>query len=163
MPDDTRPSREESVIPVLAEELVVDKRQVPTGGVRVHKRIGEHEEMVDIPLVKERVDIRRVLIDREIDAPVAVRREGDTTIIPIVEEVLVVEKRLRLKEEIHITREAGTERHQERVILRHEEAQIERLDEHGNAKPGTDETAAVQRERPARSPRLPRKSILGDR
>jgi uncharacterized protein (TIGR02271 family) len=168
VPSGTLPQGNESVIPVLAEELVVEKRQVPTGGVRVHKRIDQHEEMVDVPLVKERVEIRRVLIDREIEAPVSVRREGDTTIIPIVEEVLVIEKRLRLKEEIHIIREARTERHQERVTLRREEAQIERLNEHGeaeqgNAEPGTEEPLPARRERPAKSPRVPRKSILGDR
>ena len=158
VPSDTLP-RAEAVVPVLAEELVVDKQQVQTGSVRVRKRLHEHEEVVDIPLVKEHIDVRHVRIDREVDAPLPIRREGDTTIIPIVEEVLVVEKRLSLKEEIHITRYTRTERHQERVTLHREEAQVEQLDKHGH--PAPPEPAPARSKRPAKSPRL-RKSILGD-
>ena len=99
-------------------------------------------------------------IDREVDAPLPIRREGDTIIIPIVEEVLVVEKRLSLKEEIHITRYTRTERHQERVTLHREEAQVEQLDKHGH--PAPPEPAPARSKRPAKSPRLRRKSILGD-
>lgn len=127
-----QPQQQETIVPVLAEELVVDKRAVPTGGVRVHKQIQQHDELVDMPLIKEHVDIQRVVINREVEAPLPVRYEGDTTIIPLVEEVLVVEKRLRLKEEIRITRHRTEERYQERVVLQREQAEIERVDAQGN-------------------------------
>lgn len=126
-------SSEETVIPVIAEELLVDKRQVPTGGIRVHKLVREHEELVDLSLAKDQVDIRRVVVGRDVDGPLPVRREGETIIIPVVEEVLVVEKRLRLKEELHITRKTTKEPFQEKVTLRHEEAVIERVDAEGRA------------------------------
>ena len=45
----------------------------------------------------------------------------------IVEEVLVVERRLLLKEEVHVRRVRSTERHQESVTLRHQEAVVTRL------------------------------------
>jgi stress response protein YsnF len=48
-----------------------------------------------------------------------VREEGDTIVIPIVEEVLVVERRLFLKEEVHVGRVTSTERHHKSVTLRH--------------------------------------------
>ena len=159
---DKPPRSDEAVIPVLAEELAVTKRKVQTGGVRVRKLLQEREELVDISLVKEHVDVSHVMIDREVDAPPPVRREGDTTIIPIIEEVLIVEKRLRLKEEIHITRHTRTERHQERVTLRHEEAQIEELNEHGYPEPASREPAPTPGELPSKSRRVLRKSILGD-
>jgi len=57
----------------------------------------------------------------------AVREEGDTIIVPIVEEVLVIERRLFLKEEVRIRRVRSTERHQESVIIRHQEAVVTRL------------------------------------
>jgi hypothetical protein len=42
-------------------------------------------------------------IDRGVDVAPEVRVEGNVTIIPVLEEVLVVEKRLVLKEKLHIS------------------------------------------------------------
>jgi stress response protein YsnF len=56
----------------------------------------------------------------------SVRQEGDVTIIPVVEEILVVERRLVLKEEVHIRRIKTTERHQEQIKLRRQEATVSR-------------------------------------
>jgi len=120
-------SSESAVIPLLAEELIVNKEAVPTGGVRVRRRVYEHDEIVETPLLRERVDVRRVVLDEPVDGPLPVRREGDTTIIPIVEEVLVVQKQFRLKEEIHVTRTLVEERYRERVTLHRQEPEIEPL------------------------------------
>ena len=117
----------ERVIPVLAEELAVQKRVVETGKVRITKTVHGREEVVDEPLVREEVEVERVPIQRVVDGPVPMRDEDGTTIIPILQEVLVVEKRLMLKEELHI-RKRRVETHQpQRVTLRCEEARIERL------------------------------------
>jgi stress response protein YsnF len=48
-------------------------------------------------------------------------------IVPILEEVLVVEKRLMVKEEIHITKQRVEKHAPQRVTLRREEAVIERM------------------------------------
>jgi uncharacterized protein (TIGR02271 family) len=144
--------RDQTVVPVLAEELVVDKEAIPTGGVRVHRRVHEHEELVDVPLLKEHVDVRRVIVDREVDGPLPVRREGDTTIVPVVEEVLVISKRFVLREEIHIARTVREERHQERVTLKRHEAEIEEVDASGR---GT--RIEPRAERPEPPPARPRK------
>lgn len=45
------------------------------------------------------MQVTRMPIDAEVTTPPGVRVEGDTTIVPVIEEVLVVEKRLILKEE----------------------------------------------------------------
>lgn len=47
--------------------------------------------------------IERVAIGRVLDGPVTQRQEGDTLILPVVEEVLVWEKKMILKEEIRVT------------------------------------------------------------
>jgi len=122
-PDDLR----DTVIPLHEEELSVSKRQVITGRVRVETVTREHEQLVDEQLARERVEVERIAIGKPIEAIPAVRQDGDTTIIPVVEEVLVVERRLVLKEEIHIHRVRTTEQHQERVTLRRQEAVITRL------------------------------------
>jgi uncharacterized protein (TIGR02271 family) len=146
----------ENVVPVLAEELVVDKKRVQTGGVRVHRRVLEHDETVELPLLKEHVDVRREIVDRDVDGPLPIRREGNTTIIPIVEEVLVVEKRYRLREEIYVTRAVREEIHREQVTVRRQEAEIEQLDGEGRTHPRPNQPTTRERRR------RPRKSILGE-
>jgi uncharacterized protein (TIGR02271 family) len=120
--------QEETVIPVMEERLDVHKRRIETdSGVRVAKTVDARNETVDVPLVKEDVEVERVAVNRPVDAPVAVRHEGDTMIIPIIEEVLFVEKRLVLKEEIRLTRRRQQVREPQRVTLRSEHASVERI------------------------------------
>ena len=94
----------ERVVPVLAEDVVVGKRTVETGLVRVRKTVREHEEILDEPLEQETVEVERVPINRIIERPLPTRQEGDVTIISVTNEVLVVEKRLMFTEEVRITR-----------------------------------------------------------
>lgn len=114
------------VLPVIEETVSVEKRAVETGAVRVRKLVREREELVEDTLLREEVDVERVPINRVVDGPVEVRREGNTTIIPILEEVLVVEKRLMLKEEVRLTMRQTTTDFSERVTLRSEDVDVER-------------------------------------
>jgi uncharacterized protein (TIGR02271 family) len=117
------------VVPIVAEQLEVQKRTVETGGVRIRKTVSEREEVVDEPLMREEVQVRRVPVNRVVDAPVPVRHVGNTMIVSLLEEVLVVEKRLMLKEELHITKEQVESYRPQRIRLRTEEAVIERVDD----------------------------------
>jgi uncharacterized protein (TIGR02271 family) len=117
-----------AVVPVIEEELRVGKRVVETGRVRIHKTVREHEEVVDEPLMREEYDIERVPVDEFVDGPVGPRQEGDTLIVPVLEEVLVVEKRLVVREELRITRRRTEEREPHSVTLRSEEVSVERTD-----------------------------------
>lgn len=117
----------EVVIPVVEERLDVARRSVPKGGVRVTKRVRQHEEVVDEPGFTEDVQVERVPINRTLDGPAEVRREGDTIIVPVLEEVLVVEKRLVLKEELRITRRRRAVSQPHHVTLRSEEVSVERF------------------------------------
>ena len=119
------------VVPIVAEQLEVQKRTVEAGGVRIRKTVSEREEIVDEPLMREEVQVRRVPVNRVVEGPVPVRHVGDTMIVSLMEEVLVVEKRLMLKEELHITKERVESYRPQRVRLRTEEAVIERVDDDG--------------------------------
>ncbi|HUP89800.1 MAG TPA: YsnF/AvaK domain-containing protein [Longimicrobiales bacterium] len=126
-----RAPEEQVVIPVVQEELDVRARRVETdAGVRVKKTTEEHEELVDEALIREEVDVERVTVNRAVDAPVAVRYEGDTMIVPVLEETLVIEKRLILREEIRITRRKAQFRDPQTVVLRREHVTIERIEDH---------------------------------
>jgi uncharacterized protein (TIGR02271 family) len=117
------------VVPVVAEQLDVQKRVVEGGGVRIRKTVREREEIVDEPLMREEVHVERVPVGRVVDGPVPVRHVGKTMIVSLLEEVLVVEKRLVLKEELHITKEEVETYKPQRVRLRTEEAFVERVDD----------------------------------
>ena len=66
-------------------------------------------------LFAEEADVRRVPVNRIVSEAPQTRQEGEVTIVPIVEEVLVVEKRLLLKEEIHIVRKRAPVREPRRI------------------------------------------------
>ena len=128
--------RDEVVIPVVAEAVEVGKRRVETGRVRVRKTVRTTEKVVDEPVVREEVEVERVPINRVIDEAVGPRQEGDTLIVPLLEEVLVVEKRLVLREEVRITRRRTEHRSSRSVTLRTEEATVERVDTGGGPTAG---------------------------
>ncbi len=117
----------EARIEVKAEELVVTKRRVPGATVRVSTVTRQLEREVDEPLVHERVDVERVPIGRIVDEMPRVREEGDVTIIPVVDEIVVVERRLILKEEVRITRRRVEDRHVETTVLRQQDVIVTKL------------------------------------
>ena len=130
-PGDYRDRGDSIVMPVVEERLDVQKQRVEGGGVRIRKIVREREEIVDEPLMREEVQVRRVPVGRVVEGPVPVRHVGDTMVISLLEEVLVVEKRLMLKEELHVTKASIETYKPQRVTLRSEEASIERVDAAG--------------------------------
>ncbi|MFC0132907.1 YsnF/AvaK domain-containing protein [Massilia eurypsychrophila] len=119
-------------IPLHQEQVDVSIRTVDTGrGVRVTTSVSEHPFEVDETLHHDDVEISHVAVGQFVtgtDVP-APRYEGDTYIIPIIEEVLVVERRLRIKEEVHITKVKREDRHTETVFLKAEQVRVERFDD----------------------------------
>jgi uncharacterized protein (TIGR02271 family) len=116
----------EVVVPVVEERLEVGRQKIETGGVRVTKEVHEREETVDEPVIREVVNVERVAVNRVVDGPQKIREEGTTTIIPVMEEMIVVEKRLVVKEEIRVTRSQVVTREPQTVRLRREEANVHR-------------------------------------
>ncbi len=58
----------------------------------------------DSAFLQDEYEIEHVPVGRVIDAPMVQRQEGDTIVLPVIEEVLVYQKKLFLREEIRITR-----------------------------------------------------------
>jgi len=103
----------------------VTKQVVETGKAVVQKTVSERDEVVDALLARHDVSVERVPIGRVVGEVPPARQDGDTWILPIMEEVLVVEKRLVLKEELHIRTETRHEAVQETVRLRTEHVAID--------------------------------------
>jgi uncharacterized protein (TIGR02271 family) len=117
---------EVAAIPLVEERLAVTKRQVESERLRVRIGVDTREELVPVELVHDEVKVERIPRNVPVSELPGVRLEGNTTIIPVVEEVVVVEKRLILVEEIRVTRDSATRTEEIPVQLRKEHAAIER-------------------------------------
>jgi uncharacterized protein (TIGR02271 family) len=109
-----------------AEEVSVSRREIKKANVQIALVTGTREQLIDEELTHVRVEIERVPIGRTVEVAPPIRHEEDITIIPVVEEVVVVERRLVLKEEIRVSRVSTKERHRETVVLRQQEAAVTR-------------------------------------
>lgn len=128
---DARDARDEVVVPVIEEELETGTRTVKTGSVRVEKQVEKRTRRVSAPMIHEDVEVRRVAINRVVDEAPKARRRGNTVIVPVVEEELVITKRLVLKEEIHLIKRRTRDRVVKEVELGRERAKVRRLDAEG--------------------------------
>jgi stress response protein YsnF len=110
------------------EHLVVRKGERETGRVRIVRRVETREEVVDEPGWRERVEVEHVPVGRYVTEVASIREEGGVTVIPIYEEVLVVERRLLLKEEVHLRKTREEVREPKHVELRRSVVDVERVD-----------------------------------
>jgi stress response protein YsnF len=129
------------IVPVVSEEVHAEAVPVEQGGVRVTKRVEGHEEILEQELRRGRAEVRRVKANRVVDGPQQAQQVGDTLVIPVVSEVLVVTKQWVVTEEIHITRIEEVERVEQQVTVNQEFADVERLDEAGNVVASGDRVA----------------------
>lgn len=114
------------VVPLFAEEVSIAKQRKVTGRVAVSTVTQQSDQLVDELLTRESVEIERVPVGQIVESAPQVREEGDTLIIPVVEETLIVERRLVLKEEVRVRRVRTTKKHREHVNLRRQDAVITR-------------------------------------
>ena len=128
MPSKSRPLGAPALrsIPLARETVSVGRRRVDAGHVTVKPTTAVEPVVIDEALRTEQVTIRRTPVGRFVDEPPAPRYDGDALIIPVVEEVIVVERRLRLVEEVRIERQVGTRQHRETVPLRRQRLEVTR-------------------------------------
>ena len=115
-----------TVIPVIEEAVLLNKKEVATGRLRVETVTDNVQEIVKADLTASNVEVTRVSVEREIDSIPDVRVEGDVTIIPVVEERLVIQKRLFLKEELRLTHSTSSESMEIPVDLRKQRVEVTR-------------------------------------
>uniref|UniRef100_UPI00190FB5E2 YsnF/AvaK domain-containing protein n=1 Tax=Roseomonas sp. 18066 TaxID=2681412 RepID=UPI00190FB5E2 len=125
----------EQVIALAEERLILRKRQVEGDGIRVALRTETVEELLRETLRGHSVSVEHVAIGREVPAMPEIRREGDVLIVPVVEEILVVEKRLLLKEEIRLRFATIETAFESRASRRRQRALVQRWPAAGDAGP----------------------------
>ena len=114
--------------PVIEEQVIIHKTVADNGGLRLRKVVHADVVEVDQELTSEAVKLTRVPIDREVFGPVEVRYENGVTIIPVVEERLVIRRQRILVEEIHLSRTSHIKRAPQSITVRREEIIAERQD-----------------------------------
>jgi len=118
---------DEVVLPLHEEELQVAKQRVVTGRVKISTVTRSREALVEQLLTREDVEIERRPVGKTVDRAPQVRQSGNTVIIPVVEEVVRVVRRLVVKEEIRIRLVHRKEKRKHRITVRKQEAVINRV------------------------------------
>jgi uncharacterized protein (TIGR02271 family) len=114
-------------IAVIEEQIQLDKQVVETGVVHIIKRVSEDRQVIDLPTSREEITVERVTINQYVETPPSIRYEGETMIVPVLQEVLVTQKRLLLVEEVHVIKHRVQESQPQEVVLRKEEVVVERI------------------------------------
>ena len=129
MPDDPKTD----TISLVEEQVSVTKQAVLTGRVRIATQTETIEQRLPAELSSEEIEVVRVPVDRRVDAMPQMTTEGDLTIIPMVEERLVVTRELYLREEVHVRRIRRQESVEIPAETRRQTVRIERLSPDGEA------------------------------
>jgi Domain of unknown function (DUF2382) len=124
MSEDRRTAEE--IIPVIQEDVVIGTERATTGTVRVRTVIHQDEHAIDEPVTMTDVEVKRVPVDLWTDEPIADRVEGDTRIISVHREEVIVQRRLHVVEEVHVTLRKREERHREIVRTRQTKVVVDR-------------------------------------
>lgn len=141
------------VVPVTEERLEVGKRPVELGALELHKTVEYFQDSRRIPLTFDQLDVERVPVNRPLETPLEPRYEGDVLIIPVMEEVLVIEKRLMLKEEVRISKRQVVNEQEVNETLRREHLDV--------AAPDNGLVTVNDRTRPPVAPGPPGQTVPG--
>jgi uncharacterized protein (TIGR02271 family) len=104
-------------IPLAAEELAAETRPVRLGTVRLHTGVETVEQRLTAPLTREEVIVERIPADQyDASAPT----DPDETVIPVLEERLVVETRTVVVAYVRVRKRRLTDEQEVRAPVRRE-------------------------------------------
>ena len=102
-----RSEESQLTIPLVEEQLDVEKRVVELGYVQVRKKVEEFLAERTVSLRHQQVEVDRVTVDRVIPEMIEPYMDGDVYVVPVIEEEVIVTRQLRLREELRIRRTVG--------------------------------------------------------
>ena len=114
------------VIPVVSEALHVDRESERTGALRVRVETTDRVHTLIGEATSRSVAVSRVRRGVPVDTIRDVWRDGDTLVVPVYEEQLVLRRQLMLTEEIHLHMHQATRPLAGDVPLREQRAVVER-------------------------------------
>lgn len=111
-------------IPLVEEELVATTREAEQGRVVIRKRVETVPYDSSIDVSHDEIEVERVPMDQELEEIPSVRYEDDSVIVPVFQEVLVVEKHLRLVEEVRVTKRRVSDKQEIHEELKREVVEV---------------------------------------
>jgi stress response protein YsnF len=120
-------SAETVTLSLMEERVEIKKRVVTTGKVRVVTHTETVEEVARAVLDGQEANVETIDLDQPVTGPApTVRTEDGVTIIPVLEEILFVEKRLVLKREVRIRLKPTSQTVAVPIRLRKQRVKVER-------------------------------------
>ena len=129
--EETKNSRSERTesVPVIEEELEVEKRKVARGGVRLTSTVHEQPVEETVRLREEQVETERRPVDRRLSEDEAEAAFQDRTIeMNETTEELEVSKEARVVEEMALTKTVQEHEEQVKDTVRRTEVEVEKIE-----------------------------------
>jgi uncharacterized protein (TIGR02271 family) len=118
-------ARDEVRIPLMREEIGIEKVARESGHVRIHKTVHTEEKHFTVPVTREEVIIEHVAVGRDSPMSADASFQEDTVDVPLYEEEVRVSKRPYMEEEVVVRTVARSVEREGTAMLRHEEAEVE--------------------------------------
>ncbi len=118
----------ETMIPIVEEELVVGKRAVERGGVRIYSHVVERPVEAGVVLRDEQVHVERHAVNRPATAADFGTGAGETIELRAMGEEAVVGKTSRVVEEVRLGKESTEHTEAIHDTVRKTEVDVEQLD-----------------------------------
>jgi uncharacterized protein (TIGR02271 family) len=122
---EAKDTRDEVRIPLMREEIGIEKVARESGHVRIHKTIHTEEKHFTVPVTREEVLIEHVAVGRDAPMSADASFQEDTVDVPLYEEEVRVSKRPYMEEEVVVRTVARSVEREGTATLRHEEAEVE--------------------------------------
>ncbi|MBL8211718.1 MAG: YsnF/AvaK domain-containing protein [Bryobacterales bacterium] len=119
-------SRDGQRIPVVEEELRIGKRQIQRGGVRIYSHVTEEPVEEQVRLREEHVHVDRRPANRDA-TPADLNRRDEVIEVTATSEEPVVDKRIRVVEEIVVGKETAERVETVRDTVRRTRVEVENL------------------------------------
>lgn len=121
-------------IPIIEEELRVGKRQVETGGLRIHTFVTQQQVQEDVNLRSERVNVERRPVDRPVNPQDIDAFKEDTIEFRETTEEPVVSKEAHVTEEIDINKNVEERTETVRDTVRRTNVDVENMRQTGKTR-----------------------------
>lgn len=128
MADEKKNEDEAFVLPLAEETFRVERRSVEAARLRIDTVVEERALLVEEMLASEDVVVERVPLGAIVKTAPPPRQEGDTLIVPLVEEEIFIQRRLVVREEVRVTKKKTEKPFTESVSLRREDAVVTRVE-----------------------------------
>lgn len=145
--EDTECTENECRVELAEEYLTPEKHPVLEGEVRIHKEVESVLQHLAVEAEHDEVSVEHQPVNQVVDRRRAPWQEGDTIVVPVYEEQVVVTRRLVLKEKLRIRRVRVTERQHLEEEVRRERPVVEKF-----GRPGVVQERGAAEPRPEATP-----------